>query len=233
MKCLVAMMLLAGTFALSFSYDGEVFVTPGEERVVKIYLQSENESGVYPVTCSSSISVKCPNYVRINPGSETFVALELTAGIGRHLVNVSIGGRPIRFVVESSNHTDVFYNMLQRYNNSFFRLEARYGKSELLDLGKLLVSEGFSHYKKGEYPAVKGILENLETLLGEYYASIGTVEEQPARLELSFIPLLLVGGMLGAYTIATRKPKRNSGAGELSKLMEKEFGGGVVGKKED
>jgi hypothetical protein len=234
MKLAVAL-LLVGAFALNFSYDGEIFVAPGVDKTVRIYVQSVNESGFYLVACSSDISVGCPNYIQVEPGKEIEVPLSVQAKLGTHPVNVTIGDKLIEFTVKASNQTCVFYNTLARHNKTFSRLEAKYGQHHLLELGKLLLSEGFSLYEMGEYPAAGGIAGNLDNILGEYYASLQApeVEEEPARLNLSLIPILLVGAMFALYVRATRKPKPRPGTGELSKLLQKESGGAFVGRKEE
>ncbi|TRO61974.1 hypothetical protein E2P64_00360 [Candidatus Bathyarchaeota archaeon] len=232
MRLLLAFLLL-GTYALNFSYDGEVFVAPGEDKTIDIYIQSVNESGKYWVTCSSDMSMTCPNYVEVLAGKEMRVPLSFEAALGAYPVNVTIGKRLIQFVVKSSNQTHVFYDGLAQYEETFNNLETKHGPHHLIELGKLLVSEGFGLYEKGEYAAVDGVTGNLDKILGEYYAFLEApeVEEEPARLGLSLAPVLGACALFALYVRSTRKPKQGPGTEELSKLLEKE--GVTIGGKEE
>lgn len=227
-------LMLIGAYALNFSYDGEIFIEPGEERAVSIYIQSVNETGVYWMSCSSSLSVSCPNYIQVQADKEMEVLLNVHAELGEHPVNVTVGNKLIQFTVKSSNQTYVFYNTLAQYKETFSRLELRHGPHHLIELGKLLLSEGFVLYEKEEFRAVDGIAGNLDGILTEYYNEIQVihVEEQPARLNLSFISIALVGAMFVLYVHKSRKPQQRPGTDEIGVLVQKEFGGVSVGEEE-
>ena len=233
-EALALMLVMMGAFALNFSYDGEIFVEPGVEKTVHIYIQSINESGNYFVGCSSNLSMSCPNYVTVLAGKEIMVPLVLQAKRGFYPVNVTIGEKLIQFTVKSSNQTVVFYNRLVEYVEIFNRLEEKYGNHHLIELGRELVSEGFLLYDRGEYAAAQGVTENLNEILEEYYSTIQISEyEEPAQLNFPLISLFVSGGLFGFYVYMTRKPVQRPDAKELSMLLEKERGGVLVGGKEE
>ena len=207
-EALALMLVMMGAFALNFSYDGEIFVEPGVEKTVHIYIQSINESGNYFVGCSSNLSMSCPNYVTVLAGKEIMVPLVLQAKRGFYPVNVTIGEKLIQFTVKSSNQTVVFYNRLVEYGEIFNRLEEKYGDHYLIEIGRELVSEGFLLYGQGEYAAAQGISENLNDILEEYYSTIQIpeTEEEPTQLNMPLISLFVLGGMFGFYVYMTRKP---------------------------
>ena len=225
---LIGMMLSMG-FALNYSYDGLVYVEPGIQANFPIYIQSGlNESGTFGIRCLSTAKVICPSSFTVQPGKEKNFSVSVTAGLGSHNVSVWFGRDLMKFQVISSNQTKVFLDRLDNYENIFTRLNRLYGDDPVISDALSMVEEGYKFYDEGDLDSAKGVTENLASLLSEYYKTVtpeklNQPEQEPVRLDIYIIPLLLlVGLVIVVYGRKNKEPALRTYVEELTTLVSKE-----------
>lgn len=226
---LLLIMVLSSSFALNYSYDGTIYVEPGIQTNFPIYVQSDlNESGTFGIRCISTARVRCPSSFTVQPGKEKNFTVLVTAELGSHKVNIWFGKDLLKFKVIASNQTRVFLDRLNNYDKIFTKLNRLYGNNFMINDALSMVEEGYTFYNEGDFDSVRGVTENLASLLKEYYNTItpeilNQPNKEPVRLNIYIVPLLLlVGLIIVVYGRKNKKPASRTYVEELTTLVRKE-----------